>query len=83
MLIDPACGGQAEIDADDYIANAPELAGEVSASSASIDLNLKMRVFRRNGVREYLVWRVLDKAVDWFVLRHSQYEPLLLGTDGL
>ena len=41
-----------------------------------------MRVYT-NGVREYVVWRVLDKAIDWFVLRHSQYEPLLLSADGL
>jgi hypothetical protein len=34
-------------------------------------------------VREYLVWRVLDRQVDWFVLRSQQYERLSQGTDGL
>jgi Uma2 family endonuclease len=76
LLIDPARGGQARISADDYIENAPELVVEVASSSVSIDLSTKLQVYRRNGVREYVVWRVLDRAVDWFVLCHGQYERL-------
>jgi Uma2 family endonuclease len=82
LLIDPTHAGQAQIDADGYIAGAPEFAAEVASSSASLDLNAKSRVYRRNGVREYLVWRVLDQAIDWFVLRNSQYERLALGPSG-
>jgi hypothetical protein len=82
MIIDPARGGQARVSADDYIEGAPELVGEIAASSAGIDLNSKLRVYRRNGVREYLVWRVLDQAIDWFVLRHSRYERLAPGSSG-
>jgi hypothetical protein len=40
-------------------------------------------VSRRNGVREYVVWRVLDRAVDWFVLRDGQYERLRPSGAGL
>jgi Uma2 family endonuclease len=76
LLIDPDCGGQARISADDYVEAAPELVVEVAASSTSFDLHTKFHVYRRNGVREYLVWRVLDRAVDWFVLRAGQYERL-------
>ena len=76
LLIDPACGGQARISEDDYIEDAPELVAEVSASSVSVDLHSKLHVYRRHGVREYVVWRVLDHAVDWFVLRAGQYERL-------
>ncbi len=83
MIIDPACGGQAQISEDDYVEGAPELVAEVAASSVSLDLNLKMRVYRRNQVREYVVWRVLDDAVDWFVLRQSQYEPLPKDPSGI
>jgi hypothetical protein len=39
-------------------------------------LHTKLRVYQRHGVREYVVWRVLDGAVDWFVLRGGQYAPL-------
>jgi len=83
LFIDPACGGHALIDADGYIEGAPELVAEVASSSASYDLHAKLRVYRRNGVREYIVWRVLDQEVDWFVLRSGQYERLPLDAEGL
>jgi hypothetical protein len=83
LLIDPACGGQARISADDYIEHAPEFIAEVAASSVSIDLHTKFRVYQRSGVREYLVWRVLDQAIDWFVLRAGQYERLMPDTQGV
>ena len=83
LLIDPACGGQARVSEDDYIEHAPELVGEVASTSASYDLNIKLNVYRRNGVREYIVWRVLDRAVDWFVLVEDRYEPLRPESDGL
>jgi Uma2 family endonuclease len=83
LFIEPACGGQAHIDADGYIEDAPELVAEVASSSASYDLHVKLRVYRRNGVREYLVWRVLDHELDWFVLRAGQYERLSVDAAGL
>lgn len=69
-------GGQSRVDADKYIEGAPELVVEVAASSASYDLHEKLNVYRRNGIREYVVWRVYDEAVDWFVLREGKYELL-------
>lgn len=69
-------GGQARVDADGYVNGAPELVAEVARSSVNIDLHAKLHVYRRNGVREYLVWRVLDQVIDWFVLREGRYEPL-------
>jgi Uma2 family endonuclease len=83
LLIDPAWGGQASISADDYVENAPELVGEVSSSSVSFDLHTKLAVYRRNGVREYLVWRVLDKQFDWFVLREGTFVPLTPDPQGI
>jgi Uma2 family endonuclease len=65
LLIDPACGGQARISADDYVELGPELVAEISSSSVSFDLHTKLNVYRRSGVREYLVWRVVDRALDW------------------
>ena len=46
---------------------------EISGSSVSIDLNSKFQAYRRNGVREYIVWGVYDKAIDHFVLENGQY----------
>lgn len=82
LIVEPRCGGQVVIDEDGYVAGAPELVAEVAASSASFDLHTKFRVYRRTGVREYLVWRVLDQEVDWFVLRGSQFERLAPDADG-
>lgn len=82
LFIDPARGGQARISTDDYVEGAPELVVEVAASNVAIDLHTKLRVYRRNGVREYVVWRVLDTAIDWFVLRGSQYDRLPPDANG-
>lgn len=83
LLIDPARGGQARLSADDYVEAAPELVVEVAASSVSVDLHTKLHVYRRNGVREYLVWRVLERAIDWFVLHAGQYARLEPDTQGV
>ncbi len=83
LLIDPERGGQTRLSEDGYIEGAPELVAEVASSSASYDLHAKQHVYRRNGVREYVVWRVLDEAVDWLVWRDGQYEHLEPGEDGV
>lgn len=83
LLIDPARRGNARIDGDGFIDGAPEFVAEVAASFVSQDLGPKLNVYRRNGVREYLVWRVQDAAIDWFVLRDGRYDPLLPDADGV
>jgi hypothetical protein len=72
-------GGQARLDEDGYLIGAPELVAEVAASTVSYDLHGKLNVYRRHGVKEYVVWRVNDGAVDWFILREGQYERLALS----
>jgi Uma2 family endonuclease len=55
---------------------------EVAASSASYDLHQKLEAYRRNQVQEYIVWRVLDDAVDWFRWRNGEFvrlEPRAAG----
>jgi len=83
LIIAPGCGGQARIDEDGYIEGAPEFVAEVAASSVSYDLNQKLHIYRRNGVREYVVWRVLDEAIDWFILREGRYDLMPPGEDGI
>jgi Uma2 family endonuclease len=83
LRILPSHGGQSGTSAGGYVEGAPELVAEVAASSAPYDLGAKFHAYRRNQVREYVVWRVLDQAIDWFVLREDQYEPLPPGGDGL
>ena len=83
LLIDPSRGGQARISEDDYIEEAPEFVAEVAASSASYDLDLKLKVYRRNGVREYLVWRVRDRQMDWFDLNKRRSIAITPDAEGL
>jgi Uma2 family endonuclease len=83
MMLEAAYGGQARIDKDDYVEGGPELAAEVAASSVSIDLYDKLRAYQRNGVREYIVWRVEDEVIDWFLLRKGRYAPLKPSGDGI
>jgi hypothetical protein len=83
LIVRPEHGGQVRISADDYIEGGPELVGEVAASSARSDLGEKQGAYLRNGVLEYIVWRVLDRAVDWFVLRDDRYERLEPGADAI
>ena len=73
LMID---GGQARISTDDYVEGAPELVVEIAASSAAYDLYDKKRAYRRNGVKEYLVWRVYDREFDWFYLDAGEYIKL-------
>ena len=75
-------GGQSKMDQDGYVEGGPELVAEVAASSVSIDRNAKFRVYRDHGVREYVLWRVEDEEIDWFVLRDDQYVALSPGKDG-
>jgi Uma2 family endonuclease len=76
LLIDEKLGGQARISEDDYIEGAPELIAEVAASSAANDLHDKKKVYRRNGVKEYIVWRILENQLDWFCLEDGEYRGL-------
>lgn len=83
LWIDPAAGGRARVSAEDYLEGAPELVVEVAASSVSYDVHVKQPVYRRNGVQEYILWRVLDRQIDWFRLVDEQYVPLQPDTRGV
>jgi Uma2 family endonuclease len=68
---------------DGYLEGAPQLIVEVAASSVSYDLHEKKEAYRRNGVREYVVWRVLDEAIDWFRLQDGEYVLIEPDANGL
>jgi len=82
LMIDPDKGGQAEYDKFGYLTQAPELVAEISASTTSYDLHAKRDLYLQFRVREYLVWRVLDNAIDWFIRRGDRFE-LIDEVDGI
>jgi Uma2 family endonuclease len=49
----------------------------------SYDLFDKLKIYRRNGVQEYVVWQVNDKRLDWFELNEGQYLPLTPDANGI
>ena len=83
LLIDSSCGGQSYLSDDGYIEAAPELIVEIAASSASIDLRDKKRVYCRSGVKEYLVWEVMDNRFYWFSLQDTEYISISPDDEGI
>jgi Uma2 family endonuclease len=83
LRILPSHDGQSRTSSDGYVEGTPELLAEVAASTASYDLHHKLDVYRRARAREYIVWRVYDQAIDWFILRGDRFERLPLTPAGL
>jgi len=81
LRIVPECGGQSTT-ANDYVEGAPELVAEIAASSASYDLHDKLNAYCQGGVKEYIVWRTWDRAIDWLVLRGERYQPAAVDECG-
>ncbi len=83
LIIDHAKGGQTRISHDDYIEGPPELCIEIAASSAAYDLHQKKRAYRRNGVREYLVWLTEDRRLLLWELKEGDYCEIAPDADGI
>lgn len=76
LLIEAEAGGQSMFDSDGYVTGAPELVLEIAASSASYDLHDKLQAYRRNGVKEYIIWQTQSKKLDWLIFSEGQYYTL-------
>jgi Uma2 family endonuclease len=83
LRLEPECGGSSRITEDGYVEGAPELVVDIAASSASYDLHVKLNMYRRNGVQEYMVWQVHDRKIDWFSLQSGKYLSLLPDDRGI
>ncbi len=83
LLIDTQKGGQSCLSDDGYIKGAPELVAEIAASTATIDLRDKKRVYCRHRVKEYLVWQVSDDRFDWFCWQNGEYIALTPDAEGI
>jgi Uma2 family endonuclease len=83
LMIPAERGGQARVAESGYVEGCPELVCEVASSSVSIDLGQKLDLYRRAGAKEYLVWRVLDEALDWFRFVDGRQEQLTADAEGV
>ena len=83
LRIAQACGGRTGITEKRHIVGAPELIAEVMLSRGINDLREKLSAFRRNGVPEYVVWRLPEKKVEWFQLERGEYVLNLPGPNNV
>lgn len=83
LRLQPECGGRSRVDDEGYLAGPPELVAEIAKSSASYDLHSKLRAYCRHGVREYVVWRVRDRQIDWFRWQNRNYVRMRKSRDGI
>jgi hypothetical protein len=82
MYIRPEHGGQIRISADDIVEGGPNLVAEVAASSIPYDTGEKFQLYQRYDVQEYIIWRVPDQEIDWFVRRDGEFVQLTPDADG-
>lgn len=68
--------GGPRVNEQGYLEGAPQFVVEIAASSASYDLHDKLRAYERNRVQEYVVWRVLNKAITWFRWHDGHFIPV-------
>jgi len=75
LRILPEYGGQSAV-AGKYAEGAPELVVEVSGSSSSRDLGIKLDLYRRAGVLEYLTVLLNPSKVIWRQLVRGRYKEI-------
>ena len=78
-----ADGGRASVEADGRVAGAPDLVVEVGSTGAARGLYEKFQVYRRCGVREYLVWLINDRRFEWWALHEGVYSLVSADVSGV
>lgn len=82
LRILPEHGGQSSIEGD-YAAGAPELIVEVSHTTTARDSGIKLRLYERSGVLEYIIVQPAKKQIAWRVLVDSKYRLVETDKDGV
>jgi hypothetical protein len=82
LRILPEYGGQSRVE-QPYAAGAPELIVEVSGSSLSRDLGVKLELYRSVGVLEYVTVLLEQENVTWRRLSRGRYLEIKPDGDGL
>ncbi len=82
LRILPNRGGQSH-DEGPYAAGAPEIAVEVCLTSAAYDLHQKHDLYRRAGVREYVVVLLHEREVRWHRREGDRFQVVSPPTDGV
>lgn len=83
LFVEETYGGICRVSSDDYLEGTPELIAEVAASTVSYDMHEKMRIYRRNGVQEYLVLLTLEEKALWHALEEGEYRLIEPNDQGV
>ena len=83
LFRDSDIGGHCRISSEGFIEGSPDLVVEVSSSTVSFDMNTKLRVYRRNGVQEYLVLLAQEERAVWHVLVEGEYQVMIPDERGV
>jgi Uma2 family endonuclease len=83
LRLAPELGGGSRVTTNHCLEGPPELVLEIAASSASYDLNVKLRAYQRRGVGEYIAVQMYERRIDWFRLRNEVYQPLQPDASGI
>lgn len=78
----PSHGGQSR-ETGRYAEGAPELVVEISGSTLSKDLGVKLDLYRRAGVREYVTILLQSRQIIWRQLARGRYREMHPAEDGL
>ena len=82
LRIRPERGGQSRMEGK-YAAGAPELIVEISHTTAAKDKGVKLRLYERSGVREYITVMPHEQEIVWRELVNGSYREIALDADGL
>jgi Uma2 family endonuclease len=82
LSIRPEHGGQSGIEGG-YAAGAPELVVEISHTTTAKDKGVKLRLYERSGVREYIMVMPVERQIVWRELESGSYREIAPDEDGL
>jgi Uma2 family endonuclease len=82
LKILPEYGGQSALQGA-YASGAPELVAEISHTTSPRDTGIKLRLYERSGVREYLLVRPGKRKIAWYMLVDGKYQQLEPDADGI
>jgi hypothetical protein len=75
-------GGQSLLEGE-YPFGAPELIVEISHTTSLRDSGVKLRLYERSGVCEYLIVLTKKKQMIWRELIEGEYREMAVGPDGI
>lgn len=68
---------------DKYLHGIPEFLAEISLSSASYDLHVKLNLYQASKIPEYLALLLYEQEIRWHILVDGKYQILPPDPDGV